>query len=63
MCVCVEAAGSCGARDIDIKSLEEGEAKWRSYSNTVSNVLDTRGLGGGREGGRNRIRKHQRTME
>lgn len=54
--MCAEAAGSFGARDIDIESSEEGEAKWRSYSNTVSDVLDTRVLGQSREGGRNRSR-------
>lgn len=51
------AARSFGARDIDIESSEEEEAKWRSYSNTVSHVLDTRELGGGRKRGRNRIKK------
>lgn len=52
-CVSVCAAGSSGARVIDTESSEEeeegGGAKWRSYSNTLSNVLDLGGLRGGRE--------------
>lgn len=61
MCVCEsvlieKVQGLLEPLDTDTESSEEWEAKWRSYSNTVSDVLDTRGLGGGREGGRSRIR-------
>lgn len=57
------AARSFGARDIDIESSEEEEAKWRSYSNTVSHVLDSREL---EEAGKDEgtgLRKHKRKME
>lgn len=58
------AARSFGARDIDIESSEEGEAKWRSYSNTVSHVLDMRENWeeAGKEEGTG-LRKHNRKME
>ena len=62
VCVCVAAAGSFGARDIDSESSEEGEAKWRSDRSTVSDVLDWRASWGkaGEEEGRSTIRKHTR---